>query len=308
MPFILIFGACQSDNEMKIIIDKIVELEAVPSASGIEWIDSSFWIIGDNSPFLFKINEDYEIEKAYEIGDVSKLEKKVLNKANKADLEAMTRIEIDGEPGVFVFGSGSKDKLRNVGQFIDLKGVVRNQFDLTLLYELLRDEAKLHEKDFNIEAATIYDKHLFLFNRGKNKVITMKTDDFIDFLFLKKEEFKVKVHTIDLPEINNVEAGFSGATSDEVNGRILFTASVENTSDWVEDGEVYGSFVGSIIPELLTDHYLPETVEIMQENEILRIKVESITILNSTSKTTKCALITDSDGSISELLKITIVN
>lgn len=117
----------------------------------------------------------------------------------------------------------------------------------------------------------------------------------------------MKSNTIDLPEIDGVKAGFSGATSDVENKRILFSASVENTSNWVDDGAVLGSFIGVIVPDEIQHHYTP-LCTLIQENEPLLVKVESLTVITSSTESTKVAAVTDSDGSESEVIELTIKN
>jgi hypothetical protein len=294
---------------MIISIDKQLPLGDIPSASGIENDGKNLWIIGDNSPFIFQLNNEYHVQNKYTISKGFRTEPStsIVSKEEKKDFEAMTIIDWDGEKCLFLFGSGTKKPQRNQGLLISLQGNIMETFDLSNLYRLIQDDAKLDEKDFNIEAATILEDKLYLFNRGKNKLISMKTNQFIDFITGKDESLKLKSNTIDLPSLNGVKAGFSGATSDLENKRILFSASVEKTSNWVDDGEVYGSYIGSISPDELQHHYTPNCI-LLEKGKTLLIKVESLTVVHSSKQKTKIVAVTDSDGGTSELLEITISN
>ena len=121
-----------------------------------------------------------------------------------------------------------------------------------------------------------------------------------------KEVFAGSDSDIDLPSIDGVQAGFSGASADVLNGNLIFTASVENTSDWVNDGAVLGSFIGVIELDKLQEHYVPQFSMLSKNGEAELLKVESIAVVSSVNKTLKCIIVTDSDGGNSELLKITI--
>lgn len=306
---LLVAVACKSKSDMTITIDKQLPLLDIPSASGIENDGEYLWVIGDNSPFIFKMNKEYYIQSKYTISNGLNTEQlePTISKDEKKDFEAMTLIDWEGEKCIFLFGSGSKSPQRNDGLLISLKGDVLETYDLSTFYELIQEEAKLDEEDFNIEAAAILEDKLYLFNRGKNKLISMKTKQFIDFMTGKEEALKLKANTIDLPSLNGVKAGFSGATTDIENKRILFSASVENTSNWVDDGAVYGSYIGIIVPDELQHHYSPECT-LLEKEKTLLIKVESLTVIESSKEKTKIVAVTDSDGSASELLEITIKN
>lgn len=306
---LLITVACKSKSAMTISIDKQLTLLDIPSASGIENDGESLWVIGDDSPFIFQINKEYLTQNKYAISHGLKTEQleRTISKDEKKDFEAMTLIDWEGEKCLFLFGSGSKSPQRNEGLLVSLKGSVLETFDLSDFYTLVREKAKLDNEDFNIEAATILDDKLYLFNRGKNKLISMKTEHFVDFISGNEESIKIKANTIDLPSLNGVKAGFSGATTDIENHRILFSASVENTSNWVDDGAVYGSYIGAILPEALQHHYSPECVLLVKDKTLL-IKVESLTVIKSSNEQTKIVAVTDSDGNYSELLEVTIEN
>lgn len=304
---LILFTSCVSENKMKITIESSKLLEQIPSASGIEFMDNKFWIVGDNSPWLFELNQDFYIQNKYAIYSMKELENDILPKNKKHDFEALTSIMWENDSALFIFGSGSKLEQRNYGRLIQfgLEPSV-TEFDLVDFYAKIKDEAKLDDDEFNLEAATIIDDKLYLLNRGKNKVISMKTADFISFLLKDKEKLKMKVTNIDLPSIDGVQAGFSGASADVLNGNLIFTASVENTSDWINDGAVLGSYIGVIEIDKLRDHYIPHFSLLTKNGVADHLKVESIAVVSSVNKTLKCVIVTDSDGGNSELLNITI--
>ncbi len=100
--------------------------------------------------------------------------------------------------------------------------------------------------------------------------------------------------TFILPQINHIEAGFSGAIYLENQNKILFTASYENTDNAYNDGEILGSIIGIIN---INDGLLnPEIKTCTIPNLNNKLKVESITIENEVSNhEIKLILITDDD-------------
>ncbi len=300
-------SSCQPQENMKCEVKSIRELTDVPSASGIEYIGNSYFVIGDNAPFIYVLDASFNRTAQYMLGDYLPNEEGILPKAEKHDFEAMTKISWKGKLYLVVFGSGSKKPHRFEGKIIDLqeKNKIRT-FSLQNLYDQIRDEGKLEPSELNIEAAAEVNGKLYLFNRGKNKLIVMNVEHFMEFIHDGSAILKLKVYSIDLPEMNDIRAGFSGAAGDQEYKRIVFTASVEDTDDWVKDGDILGSYLGVIDLENIQQHYRPETVQLVGKDKREKFKVESITIVESQGDKMNCVLVTDNDGLNSELLTISI--
>jgi hypothetical protein len=285
----------------------MVELSEVPSASGLEHIGDDYYVIGDNAPWVFVLDRSFHMTSKFSLGTYSATEGGVMTKSAKHDFEAMTEMKWNGDDYLFIFGSGSKQPYRFEGKLIDVANrKVDQTYSLQTFYEILREEAKLNPEELNIEAAATLNGKLYLFNRGKNRVVVADVDHFMEFITGECESLKMKSYSIDLPKINDIKAGFSGAVGDGQRERILFTASVENTSDWVQDGEILGSFIGVIDVRNLEQHYAPETVQIKTKNGKVDFKAESISIIEKKGDTYNCAVVTDNDGGHSELLQIDV--
>ncbi len=303
----VLLSSCQLQENMKCEVKSIRALDDVPSASGIEYIDNAYYVIGDNVPWMYVLDSSFNRTTRFILGDYLPTEDGILPKAVKHDFEAMTEISWKGKSHLFIFGSGSKQPYRFEGKLINLNGQHAVQtVSLRRLYEQIQDEAKLDPSELNIEAAAEVNGKLYLFNRGKNKLIVMDTEHFMGYVLEESTMLKLKVYSIDLPEINDIRSGFSGAAGDEKHNRIIFTASVENTDDWVQDGEILGSFVGAIDLENLQQHYTPETVQIKTKEGKVDFKAESISIVDGDGITYKCIVVTDNDGLNSELLTLSI--
>lgn len=304
----LLLTGCNQQHTMEIKVIDRTDLKGIPSASGIELLNGHYYVIGDNSPWLFELGPNFQIEQRYQISSVDSLENEVIPKSRKKDLEAMCGFIYEGDTVILLLGSGSKSPIRDHAKLIRLKnGVpVIKEYDFFSFYLHAKEKGKLDDESFNLEAAAVLDNRLYLFNRGDNKVIECSLAKFMKFLNGETEanDIKLKVSKVDLPTINGIEAGFSGAATDVENGRILFTASVENTANWIDDGQVLGSFIGVIQPESLIDHYQPMATEITENEKVLPVKVESIAISSVDAGLTRCILVTDSDGGESELIRI----
>jgi hypothetical protein len=300
----LVFFGCEQPQTMKVKLITRKELKGIPSASGIEKIDHHFWVVGDNSPWLFELDSTLEVINRIAIHDTTDLISGVLDKTSKHDSEAMISFERSGMNYLLLIGSGSKESRKKAKLINTKNGEMLDEYDLAPFFEIVKEEAKLDGEDLNIEAAACLNDRLYLFNRGKNRMISLKFTQFLDFLNKRTDEIKIKWVTIDLPRLDGIQSGFSGATADEEYDRIIFTASVENTSNWVDDGAVSGSYIGVINLKDAHHHYVPESILLKDEFGVLEIKVESVAIDESTDKILNCILVTDSDGGESEILSI----
>ncbi|MCB0547654.1 MAG: hypothetical protein KDD19_08695 [Phaeodactylibacter sp.] len=279
-------------------------LKDVKSASGLEVLDRTLYVIGDNSPWLYKIDNTYKIEDRQPLVPVEGLADGVIPKENKPDFEAMAMVQRKEGKEFFIFGSGSKspqrDKLIKLGLE---KGEVKT-YSLEAFYHKLKEAAKLDNESLNIEGAIIKDGKLFLFNRGENLILKYQLDDLEGFLAGQQDCPAPEVFLIDLPDIKGIKAGFSGASLVPGEDKALFTASVEDTEDWIKDGEVLGSFVGMVPLKNLKNGLKPDCVRLMDEGKPLNIKVESLAVFYpALHKDLRLLLVTDSDGGDSELLE-----
>ncbi|MBK8681072.1 MAG: hypothetical protein IPN31_04040 [Bacteroidetes bacterium] len=105
-----------------------------------------------------------------------------------------------------------------------------------------------------------------------------------------------------MPKINGIEAGFSGATALKGEPKIIFTASVENTNNAYDDGEILGSVIGVID---ISNNTISDAIIYCQiPNTDINLKVESVTVEEEIAKgKIKVILITDDDQGNSTILK-----
>ena len=157
-------------------------------------------------------------------------------------------------------------------------------------------QGKIDQKDFNIEGATIARQELYLFNRGNNMIIQVNWPEFIDYISSpsKKKFPNFIIHKVELPSIAGVQAGFSGAcTLDDQT--ILFTASVEDTKNWVDDGEILGSYIGMMTlssqgPQLKRSFLLEK------DGKPIITKLESIDLVSASKELIVEAVADNDDG------------
>jgi hypothetical protein len=285
-----------SEKKTNLEIISSAILSGIPGGSGITKVKEHYYVIGDNSPFLYKLDGSFKVASKVKIFDNSH---GVIPKHLKPDFEAMENIN---DEEIIVFGSGSKSPVRDIFLRVSLKDSIQvKSYSITEFYKKLKGLNELKGKELNIEAVAYLNDTLYLFNRKPNLIFIFSYKDFINHL--DDSTFVPAVHTLTykLPSINGIEAGFSGAATFKDFPRIYFTASVENTPNAYDDGAILGSFVGTID---ITNNKLPGEIKYSQLTTPLPVKVESIAIENiSTGGDMEFVLVTDSDGKESLIFK-----
>ncbi len=285
-------------SNMNITIVDEMQLEKIPSGSGIIKSGEVYYVVGDDSPFLYSLNKDFKTISKTPLLEPVDFSDRIL-KSEKPDFEAMELID---KNEIVVFGSGSKSPQRNIFLRILLEEPLKiEKYDISDFYSKLIELPIFKDSELNIEATAFRDNQLFLFNRKPNLIIRFEYRDFLGYLRDGIDFPKPEIRQFSLPKINGIESGFSGATALIDEPKIIFTASVEDTDNAYDDGEILGSLIGILdisnntISESFEYCYIPNTGA--------NLKVESVTVEKEISSgETKVVLITDDDQGNSTLL------
>ena len=227
-------------------------LPGLPSASGVEIIGPVAYVIGDDSPYLYRLDAAtlaptgrialFEAAADFASGRIPK--------PVKPDLECMVALTWPaGRAGLLLLGSGSRPN-RARGWFVPTETLVPETVDLAPLYAQLAAYLPVGVV-LNLEAAATTATELLLFQRTVGRadaalLFVLPLAETLAFLANATGANPPAVHQLvfELPLIAGCPAGFSGATF--VGGRLFVSASVENTADAMLDGAVLGSFVGVV--------------------------------------------------------------
>lgn len=276
-------------------------LKEIPSASGIIKFEEDFYVIGDDSPYLFQIDKKFSLLSKTLIHSSDKLQGSTIPKIDKPDFEAM---EMVSATEILVFGSGSKSPERDVCVLVQIgKELTYKKYDISLFYEYIRGLDVMRGYELDIEGLAIYGDLLYLFNRGRNIIFSFPYKDFISYC-RRGTHFPIpKLKLFTLPEINGLQAGFSGATTYGKKPYLIFTASVEDAPNAYDDGDILGSFIGMIAINNgeLSQNFIIKRIP----NLGTPLKVESVIVDEILSETeSELILVTDNDGKPSEILRL----
>ncbi|MBI1268506.1 MAG: hypothetical protein GC193_13860 [Cryomorphaceae bacterium] len=290
---------------MTLKIIEHLELVDVPSASGIAKVNDQLFVIGDNSPFLFALTADYQIQERIRLPlDVYDI---TIPKKRKPDFEAMTVVERNGKKQLLIFGSGSKSPERDLLMMVEVESRDIQKFSLTDFYAEIIASTALTPDTLNIEAAAAIENRLFLFNREENRVFELLISQFLEYIENAGPIPSFHHCRLSLPTMNGVQAKISGASAVPNESTIVFTASVEDNPNPIDDGAILGSFVGLLNVSDIREHYAPDCRILKDNNQPLTVKVESVEVINrNADRSLQLLLVTDSDGAASELLHVVV--
>jgi hypothetical protein len=229
-----------------------LELPNLPSASGVEIVGDMVYIIGDDSPYLYCFDShNLGAGQRLSLFETAHFSSGRIPKDVKADLECLTALTTaTGETGLLACGSGATSAREN-GFWVPLAGAggpAATVYPVALgaLYSRLRGLLPAGVT-LNLEAVAATDSELLLFQRtvgsaATNFVFRLPLAAAVKHLLHQATLPPVRAQHYQLPTVQGKPAGFSGATV--FDNRLFITASVEDTTDAVLDGEVLGSFVG----------------------------------------------------------------
>lgn len=276
----------------------------VPSASGIIKHKENYFVIGDDSPFLFKLNSDYDVIGKFHIHSNQYLVNDHIPKIHKPDFEAIHKIN-DRE--ALIFGSGSKSPERDVCVLVNLDNPDQFQsFNIASFYARLKGFESMSTSQLDIEAITCVKDRLYLFNRGNNLVFECSLAAFLDYCKVGTTIPIITLHNFELPELSGLSAGFSAATYFLNKNFILFTAAVEDAPNAYNDGPILGSFLG-LIPFENNVINTSTITEIIPQADF-SLKVEGLCIAEEISENKfQLVMVTDNDGKPSEILEAEVI-
>lgn len=305
-------------SEASAYIQKKIFFEGLPSASGLEsTFPDSYYVLGDDSPYLYRLDSSYTLVEQYPLFSTDDFTTGRIPKALKPDLESMVQFEYKGKNYLLLLGSGSTEA-RNRGFMVNLDQQYEvTELNLHALYAFLKQVVSRNKnEELNLEGLAIDNKHVYLLQRSMNSagnvLFRFELDSFISYLMESQSLPAASVFYFNLPQLDQYTAGFSGAYV--FHDYLFFTASVEGTTNAVDDGEMLGSYLGYIELEdfdLATHSEKPFNATVFpltyKDGSAYKGKAESL-VINYVDKlwNYKAVIVSDDDLGHSELLEVLV--
>ena len=218
------------------ILKILIVINGLGAASGLVVDKRYVYTISDDNPHLFVYDKKKkEVEK---INLNPEVKSEGSHKKDKPDFEAITKYK----DHLYILGSGSKENRFDLISY-NLKTKQVENKTYRDVFEKFLSVSKLSKKDFNIEGI-ITDGHCtYFFNRGNGPAAAngiYRVGGALNDLKNKPIDY----FPITLPKLNNEITTFSDAIM--VDGKILFTATVESKSTTQFNGEIKGSIIGEL--------------------------------------------------------------
>lgn len=296
-------GSCRENQPTEmLIIEEERLLDSIPSASGLVIDGDSAWIVGDDATSIYRLNLTSYDQHAIPLHDFdSQLYR--LPKPIKHDFECANLITWNHKQYLLAFGSGSLAPYRDSILLLNTAHTTDQQIlSVQPFYAALQQLTGTDSTQWNIEASAIAGDSLLLCNRGNNIIISCNADSLMHYLLFAGAAIpEISFHRASLPRIEGKEARLSGICTLDDN-RLLFSASVEDTPDWIKDGPILGSFIGVYSlneKKVLASHLLKD-----KQGHIAKEKLESIDIVSNQGGTITCIAVADNDNGTSRLFRL----
>ncbi|MDM0013032.1 hypothetical protein QTH87_11370 [Variovorax sp. J22P168] len=284
------------------------------SGSGMTWHGGRYFVVGDDAAYLFTLDPKFAISGRTRLARFPVQADGRIAKHLKPDYEAMATVTHAGAVWNLILGSGSRRGTRQTGLLVatDGRSAPRTR-DMAALYgDFARLAGFAPGVLVNIEALAIARGDAWFFNRGnavRNILYRVSVDDLMAYMGGSIDRIEhIDLHEASLPRLGGREAGFSGADYWPEIDSLVFTASVEGADNAIDDGAVLGSYVGLIALARLKDRApldLRESAWLLtQRGMVLKTKVESIALRQTTARRARGALVSDNDDGSSEFFDV----
>ena len=310
---LLALASCsQKEPNLEAKVTKHVYLAHLPSASGIEYANSTIFVIGDDLRWLVSMDDEWHVTDSLVLSAIDTVVHNRTPWNVKADFESIARFIYRENDFLLVLSSGSMVVTRDTAHLINLtngRGVIRK--NIRELYNKIKKQAGIPEgSEINIEGLAVSENTAYLLHRGnvnENFLAAIKLESLMNYLTSDDSQLpELTVYGFELPRYKKVPSGFSGACIVPGREGILFTASLEDTESELADGTILGSYVGYIpfsglgngifYPVLLTD----------DNKTPVSTKLESIVLKSLSGNKVTALSVSDNDDGSSDIFEIEI--
>ncbi len=284
------------------VLQEVKKLPHYPSASGVEFVNGHFYIIGDDARQLLVLDSSLAVTDSiplYHFPDYR------IPKDIKPDLEAVALLP---DQHLLVTGSGSASPQRDAGWLID---PVTKQKDSLRLDTFYRRISRRGITEINIEGAAMIPGALVLSNRGskgfpKNHLLFTK-----DRFWENPSQAPINPVLIGFNTDTSFFNGVSGLAYAPKHDQLIITVSTEDTRNNTDDGAIGKSYlwiVKSISSKTRWKAINPDRVIDLEKIDarFRGQKIESACVWKETRKFLYLLLVADNDDGSSTLFRLVV--
>ena len=302
--FVFLFSCAEKEKPGAVVMKSLTNY---PSASGIEYFDNKFYVIGDDARSVLILGNSLSISDSISLYNFSGYR---FPKEIKPDLEGITVMHVSNRNYLFITGSGSLSPYRDTAWILDIRGKEKIKLSLDSVFQYLKKSGEL--KEINIEGAGTIDSILILANRGhlnnrKNWLITCE-----NLVSTENASPTIKIIDLENPSADSTTfSGVSGIAYSADSDRLFLTFSTELTTSSFTDGAIGNSYLWIInkfseklnLPALNPDR----VIDLNAMDPVFKgHKIESVCILNEEDGKTWLAMVADNDNGSSSIFKLSV--
>ena len=306
-------GCCSpEENKLQATVLSSTHLDRLSSASGVVYADSSYYVVGDDSPWLYRVSETLRSKEWIKLSSTDSLVNGRIPKSIKSDFECMEELIIDGHHYLVFLSSGSMLLTRDTAEIVDIEaGEIVTRKNIRPLLDRIKQTARFPEDDeINIEGLAITEQQIYMLHRGNisgNLIISLEVRPFYEYLTGMTEKLPgIEIYPFNLPRLENTSAGFSGACITPDNQFLVFTASVEKTGDVLSDGEIAGSYLGIIPFHRMAEGFYEATL-LQRDGGVLPAKLEGVAVHDMEGNVAHLLVVADNDDGTSDLYEVELI-
>lgn len=306
----IIFSSCNIEKNQGFTLEVLQHkyYDNLSSASGVSMHNEKIIIVGDDIPWLIEMDNVFSITDTIILSGIDSIVNGRTPYLLKADYENMETFDADGKTFTVVLSSGSKINSRDTAILISYQDSVKIQKqNIRPLFEKIKTNAGMRDEEINIEGLAVSMEKVYLFHRGNisgNFIAELNKDDFLHFLQTGHyHHAELNIFPFNLPELNGIRSGFSGACYLADYHSFLFTASMEDTKSVTADGVVSGSYIG-IIPLGSINEGKYRAALLKSDKKIVIKKLEGICIKNIKENEIELITVSDNDDGSSDIFLI----
>lgn len=163
--------SCSESEKVNNISSEVIKHKYFPelsSASGIEFIDVHIKFVGDDLPYLFTLDDQWNVIGKEKISGIDSIVNGRTPKSLKADFESIGLLKKNKKSYLLILSSGSESVTRDTAFLVSLQGdkAIINK-NMRPLYDVIKQEADLETtNEINIEGLAFSPQKAYLFHRG----------------------------------------------------------------------------------------------------------------------------------------------